>query len=94
MSVTDPRTSPAVDVRDRDRTVVTHSDRAEHDHRETRPFPKTSEFWAFVVGIVAITAIYNALDAREQPRSERAQRHSRARDDQLDVLALHRAIVE
>jgi hypothetical protein len=63
MSVTDPRrTSPEVDVRDRDRTVVIHSDRTEHDHRETRPFPRTSEFWAFVVGIAAIAAIYNAAD--------------------------------
>jgi hypothetical protein len=48
-----------MDMRDRDRPVVTHRDHAEHDHRETRPFPKTSEFWAFVAGIAAIAAIYN-----------------------------------
>lgn len=63
MSVTDPRsTRPEIDVRERDRAVVSQSDRYEPEHRETRPFPKTSEFWAFVVGIVAIAAIYNAAD--------------------------------
>jgi hypothetical protein len=30
--------------------------------RETRLFAKTSEFWAMLVGVVAIVAIYNAAD--------------------------------
>src|SRR6476661_574464 len=31
-----------------------------HEWTETRLFAKTSEFWAMLVGVVAIVAIYNA----------------------------------
>jgi nicotinamide riboside transporter PnuC len=30
--------------------------------RETRVFAKTSEFWAMLVGVVALVVIYNASD--------------------------------
>jgi len=33
-----------------------------HGWTETRLFAKTSEFWAMIVGVVAIVVIYNAAD--------------------------------
>jgi hypothetical protein len=36
--------------------------RDDRPHRETRLFAKTSEFWAMLVGVVAIVVVYNVAD--------------------------------
>lgn len=43
----------------RSRQAMT-SRRRTRDWRETRPWYQTTEFWAMVVGVVAIVVIYNA----------------------------------
>lgn len=40
--------------------VRTRSDHSVHDLRETKPSFMTTEFWAMIVGLVAIIVIYNA----------------------------------
>ena len=54
MSVTDPTVAGRTEVRGR--TTDTFTTR----RRETKLFAKTSEFWATLIGVVAIAVIYNA----------------------------------
>jgi len=58
MSVTDPgRTTTRTDVRGR--ATDTFARRA---FRETKPSFMTTEFWAMLIGVVAVVVIYNASD--------------------------------
>ena len=56
MSMTDRTPGTATEVRG----TTTDTFAEPRRRRETRLFAKTSEFWATLIGIVAVAAIYNA----------------------------------
>jgi hypothetical protein len=54
MSVTEPSIRPQTEVRGRT------TDTFRREARETKPSFMTTEFWAMLIGVVALVAIYNA----------------------------------
>ncbi|HET9729852.1 MAG TPA: hypothetical protein VFR41_10550 [Acidimicrobiia bacterium] len=56
MSYTEPRTGRTEATEVRGRTT----DSFRRDYRETKPSYMTTEFWAMIVGVVALIVIYNA----------------------------------
>ena len=54
MSMTDQATNGRTEVRGRPTENFTAR------RRETKLFAKTSEFWAMLVGVIAVAAVYNA----------------------------------
>jgi hypothetical protein len=57
MSVTDPGLTSRTEVRGR-----TTDSLARRTFRETKPSFMTTEFWAMLVGVIAVIVIYNASD--------------------------------